>query len=178
MFAVPFGTSESFSASLSIYILATTTITIAVALKIFGLLGVVALIPFGHLALPEQFTLFTMGQVALLLAFLIGRASRRATLSALESHSQVVRELAARRLLHAVVGPEHLGEPAELDLVAGPLPTMLAREAAVIRRVPVLRADHEGKPALEGVRDGDDGVPVGNRQGAAGQKVVLDIHKD
>jgi serine/threonine-protein kinase len=91
-----FGTSESFNASLSIYILATITSTIAVALRIFGTLDVAAVIPFGHLTVAQQFTLFAMGQVALLLAFSIGRASRRATLSALDSHSQVVRELAYR----------------------------------------------------------------------------------
>jgi len=57
---------------------------------------------------------------------------------------------------------------------------MIGREAAVVRRVPILSGYDDIEPAylLEPIGDRDDGIPVLDRQRSAGDEVVLNIDKN
>ena len=76
-------------------------------------------------------------------------------------------------LLDAVVGPQNLLNAVELDDVAGFVPGVLRSETAVSRRMPVLTGYDKVKARYESIRDGNDFVPVRNRQGSAGHEVIL-----
>ena len=76
----------------------------------------------------------------------------------------------------AMGGPEYLlavGKRCGLErLAAG----VVGGEGDVVGRVPVLRDDHGGEFGREAVDEGDDGVAIRYREGAAGAKIVLDVY--
>src|SRR5207248_2655648 len=93
-------------------------------------------------------------------------------------HLQRFREIGAGSSLHAVVGPEHLGQTGKLHELARLLPGIRRREASVPRRMPVLRRHHEIESLLHAIRDRDHLVAARHGERAAGQEVVLQIDQD
>jgi len=55
---------------------------------------------------------------------------------------------------------------------------MICREAAVVRRMPVLRSKNQIEPSLQFVGKWDDFITVRHRQRAARQKIILKIDND
>lgn len=87
-------------------------------------------------------------------------------------------ELSAVSVLHAVHGPEGLGEAIELSLLEGFSAWVVRGEAAVIHRVPVLRGDDEIELRHEVIDDWEDLVTSGHGQSTAGHEVVLDVDEE
>ena len=84
-------------------------------------------------------------------------------------------KLGALRVLHAVRRPQHLRHAAEFDDVARPRARVVDGEAAVVRRMPVLRRHDERELRHERVGDGHDRVAVRHGERAAGHEVVLQV---
>jgi hypothetical protein len=84
-------------------------------------------------------------------------------------------ELGAGGALDAVVGPEVLGAVGSLDGVEGELAGMGAGEGDVAEGVPVLSEDDVGKAGGDSVDSREDGVAVGEGEGAPGKEVALHV---
>src|SRR5207302_1665581 len=89
-------------------------------------------------------------------------------------HVEPPMKLGASRTLHAVIRPEHLGDSVQVDHVAWFFPRVLRGEAAVIRRMPVLRPDDQIECALNPIRHGHDFVSASDSERAAWDEVILD----
>jgi eukaryotic-like serine/threonine-protein kinase len=91
-----FSPSTSFRAALSIYLGAALMHALLAALILSGILADHGLIRADHLSLSEKVALQLLAQLVYLASFLIGRATRKATLDAIGAHDQAVSELGQR----------------------------------------------------------------------------------
>src|SRR6266550_3081359 len=87
-------------------------------------------------------------------------------------------QFSAAGSLNAMRGPQRLWQSFQHDLIEWFFPGMARRETPVIRRMPILRGDHERECRLEFVRDGNDRVSLRHGQRAARQEVVLNVNED
>src|ERR1044071_9336131 len=74
--------------------------------------------------------------------------------------------------------PERLRQTIEVNLLEYFFAGMICREAAMVRRMPILRRDHKRKHRLQLVRNRNYRVAVRDSQGTAVEEVVLDINQD
>lgn len=88
------------------------------------------------------------------------------------------REFRALGFLNAVNGPESLRQAMKVDGFKDGASGVIACEATVIRRVPVLSGHDQVEVAHEKIGGGDDFIATGYGQCAAGEKVVLDVNED
>jgi tRNA A-37 threonylcarbamoyl transferase component Bud32 len=96
-----FSLSQSFRGTLSVYLLCASG-ELALALwAMFDATGDRGLVRATALARLDQLLIVGLVQVILLATFVLGRASRRATLKAVEQHDRVLRNLAQREALLA-----------------------------------------------------------------------------
>src|SRR5439155_4480491 len=75
----------------------------------------------------------------------------------------------------AVVGPEHLRAIGQRDRLERGVAGMARRERKMPRHVPILGKGNVGKTRREGVHHRYDRLPIGHRQRAAGQEIVLHV---
>src|SRR6266404_5891187 len=81
-------------------------------------------------------------------------------------------------VLDAMHWPERLRQTIRINLLEDLFAWMICREAAVVRRMPILRRDHKRKHRLQLVRNRNYRVAVRDSQGAAGKEIVLDINQN
>src|SRR5262245_50687245 len=87
-------------------------------------------------------------------------------------------KLSASCVLNAMHGPENLFDSVEDDAISRPLTLVICGEAAVVRWMPIFGRDNKAKVPLQFVGEGNDFIAMRHRQGAAGQKVILQIYYD
>jgi hypothetical protein len=87
-------------------------------------------------------------------------------------------EFSATRILNAMHRPENLFDAVENDAVARLFARMIGCEAAMIRRMPILRRHDSLKTFLQFIRDRNDFVAMRHSQGAARHEIILKINKD
>src|SRR5882672_5623634 len=91
---------------------------------------------------------------------------------------QTCRESRTWCVLDAMHRPERLRQTVQINLLEGLFARMIYREAAVVRRMPILRGDYERESRLKSVCDGNHSIAIRHRKRTAGEEVVLNIHKD
>src|SRR6266404_1667376 len=91
---------------------------------------------------------------------------------------QTCRESRTECVLDAMHWPERLRQPIQINLLEGLIARMICREAAVVRRMPILGGDYERKSRLKSVCDWNQSIAIRHRERTAGEEVVLNIHKD
>ena len=84
-------------------------------------------------------------------------------------------EVGSAGSLHAMGGPEHLGESGEFDGLADFFAGMVAGKAAVVGGMPVLGGHDMVVVREEFVDDGDEFVPSADAEGSAGEEVILKV---
>jgi len=94
-----FGLAHSFRGTLFVYVICAVTYAIMTGLVAFGVIRDRGLVQPIELSLLESLVVITAVQVLFFATYLIARASRRATESAIAQHDQVVRAIAGRDAL-------------------------------------------------------------------------------
>src|SRR5438552_1564579 len=79
------------------------------------------------------------------------------------------------RILNTMDRPENLFDAVEHDAITGFFAGVICREAAMLRRMPVLRCKDQLEPLLQLICHRNDFITPGHRQSAAGQKIILKI---
>ncbi len=74
-----------------------------------------------------------------------------------------------------MVRPKRLRQAAQLDLLPNAFARMLAGKTLMVRRVPILGGDDQGKPRHQLVRHRHNLIAPRHRQRPARQKVVLNV---
>src|SRR5207248_6369806 len=82
------------------------------------------------------------------------------------------------RVLNAMYRPKNLLDTIEHDAIVRLFPGMICREAAVIRRMPVLGGKNKFETSLQLIGEWNNFIAARNRQRAAWQKVILKIDND
>jgi hypothetical protein len=77
-----------------------------------------------------------------------------------------------------VYRPERLFDSTQYDLIARLLAWMICGKAPVIRRVPILRTDHQVKRCLYRICNRNHRFAVRNWQRAAFDKIVLQVNEN
>src|SRR5579872_3316364 len=92
-------------------------------------------------------------------------------------HVKPGRESGTRGTLYAVVRPKGLWKTIQVDGFECFFSRVAGGETSVTERVPVLRRGNQAEVILKVIYYWQDGITIGNSQGTARQKIVLDIHQ-
>ena len=91
---------------------------------------------------------------------------------------QVCMQVCTRRSLNTMVRPQHLFSAMQLNHVTDRFTVMLAGEASVVCRVPVLCGEDHVEVGHQPIGNCDDVITVRDGECPAGHEIILQVNKD